>query len=234
MPDNKKQPSKNLAKDKSTSKGKPRIDKLAQDIGRRIYAARDGLNLPQQAIHVSTQMIDADGIGVSRAALSLYERGINKPGAREITLLCEVLKVSPNWLLYGSESPAKALQPTTIFLAGDDLAIATRLAFAMLALNQSDRDSLANLVFSILTSKLGDMGLSSLMSMANMMRNGINKEMLEIVGKDSEHLLMPELIERFIEVMTKDGKGNYGTLRRNLTEDEMHEGTEYPPPRNLK
>lgn len=218
----------------SSSAETPKVDRLALEIGRRISDARNGLGLSQQAVHTRSKIVDSEGLGVSRAALSLYETGTNKPGAREITLLCEVLKVSPNWLLYGSESPAKTLQPTTIFMVGDDLAISTRLAFAMLALNPADRDSLANLVFSMLTSKLGDVELSMLMTMANMMRGKINEELLDVVGDDSAHLPLPQLIDKFIEAMTKEGGTNYGNLRPCLTKEEMEEGTKFPPPRTLK
>ncbi|MDO8292621.1 MAG: helix-turn-helix domain-containing protein [Gallionella sp.] len=234
MTDKKKQPSKSYLKAKAVPADKPKIDKLALEIGRRISEARNGLGFSQQAVHARSKMADTDGIGVSRAALSLYETGTNKPGAREITLLCEVLHVSPNWLLYGSESPAKTLQPTTIFLSGDDLAISTRLAFAMLALNPTDRDSLANLVFSMLSGKLGDLKLSSLMLMANMMRDSILKEMLQSVGEGAANLPLPQLIDKFIEHMSESIATNYGNLRPASTEEEMYEGTEQRPPRNLK
>lgn len=234
MTDKKKHPSKSSLKAKAVPADKPKIDKLALEIGRRISEARNGLGFSQQAVHARSKMADTDGIGISRAALSLYETGTNKPGAREITLLCEVLHVSPNWLLYGSESPAKTLQPTTIFLAGDDLAISTRLAFAMLALNPTDRDSLANLVFSMLSGKLGDLKLSSLMLMANMMRDSILKEMLQDVGEDAANLPLPQLIDKFIENMSGAIGTNYGNLRPTSTEEEMYEGTEQRPPRNLK
>ena len=232
MTDKKKPPPKSLPKVKNTPTDKPKLDKLALEIGRRISEARNGLGFSQQAVHARTKMADSDGIGVSRAALSLYETGTNKPGAREITLLCEVLKVSPNWLLCGSESPAKTLQPSTIFLVGDDLAISTRLAFAMLALNPIDRNSLASLVFSMLSGRLDDMKLSSLMTMANMMRDSILKEMLKDVGEDSASLPLPQLIDKFIENMTEAVETNYGTNRRNLTEEEIHEGTKFPPSRS--
>lgn len=234
MTDKKKQPSKSISKLKNTTTDKPKVDKLAIEIGRRISDARSGLGFSQQNVHVRTKLTDPDGVGVSRAALSLYEIGTNKPGAREITLLCEVLHVSPNWLLYGSESPAKTLQPTTIFLAGNDLDISTRLAFAMLALNPTDRDSLANLVFSMLSGKLGDLGLSSLMSMANLMRDSILKEILESVGEDSASLPLPQLIDKFVEHMAGAIGTNYGNLRPASTEEEMYECAPQRPPRNLK
>lgn len=43
--------------------------------------------------------------GISRAVLFGYEAGRTRPGARELRLLCEALKVTPNRLLFGSEEP---------------------------------------------------------------------------------------------------------------------------------
>lgn len=212
---------------------KPRSDKLALEIGRRISQARNGLGLSQQAVQTRSKMLDPDKIGVSRAALSLYETGTNKPGAREILLLCEVLSVSPNWLLFGSESPARALQPTTLFLAGDDLTISSRLALATMALNPSDRDSIANIVFSMLTGKLNDIKLAALMSMAHWMKEAIHKELLEHIGKDSEHLPLDQLIDKFIESSTDGCVTNWGTLRPVMTEEQI-DNEEIPPPRSLK
>lgn len=212
---------------------KPKVDRLAQEIGRRIADARNGLGLSQAAVHTRSKLIDPDGSGVSRATLSLYEIGTNKPGAREITLLCEVLHVSPNWLLYGSDSPAKAVRPTAQFLSGDDLHIATRLAFAMLALPAADRESLANLVFSLLSGRLSDMQLSSLMAMANMLREGLLKEINETV-ENAEKMPLSELIERFVGEMGDAVQTNYGNIRPALTEDELYEGRDFGMPRTLK
>lgn len=220
----------------NTNQGKVKQDALAAEIGRRISQARSGFGLSQQAVSTRSAMLDADGVGISRATLSLYETGTNKPGAREILLLCEVLSVSPNWLLFGSESPARALQPTTLFLAGDDLAISSRLALAILALNPSDRDSIANLVFSMVTSKLGDVKLAALIMMAQLLKDGLLKEIIDIVGEDGKHLPVDQLIERFIEESTSSGHGtNWGTLRPPYT-DEQIENDDFtpPPPRNLK
>lgn len=43
--------------------------------------------------------------GISAAVLYGYEAGKTKPGAREITLICKALKVTPNVLLFGTERP---------------------------------------------------------------------------------------------------------------------------------
>lgn len=217
------------------SLGKSKPDRLAVEIGRRIVQARNGLGLSQQAVSTRSGMLDSDGIGISRATLSLYETGTNKPGAREILLLCEVLSVSPNWLLFGSESPARALQPTTLFLAGDDLDISARLALAILALNPTDRDSIANIVFSMLTSKLGDVKLAAMMMMSHHVKKGLLAEVLRVAGDGSEELPLDQLIEKFIEKSTNGHGTNWGTLRPPIT-DEQFENDDLtpPPPRDLK
>lgn len=216
-----------------TPSEKQKVDKLALEIGRRIVQARNGLGLSQQAVHTRSKLLDPEGVGVSRAALSLYEIGTNKPGAREILLLCEVLSVSPNWLLFGSESPARTLQPTTLFLAGDALDISARLAFAILALNSSDRDSIANIVFSMLNSKLGDVKLASLMTMATMLKNDLHSEVLSIVGDEANNLSFEQLIEKFLAQATEGFVTNWGTLRPPIS-DEQLENKEIPPTRSLK
>lgn len=215
---------------------KPKNDKLAQDIGRRIAEARNGLGFPQQAVHARTRLVDKEGIGVSRAALSLYERGVNKPGAREITLLCEVLHVSPNWLLYGSESPTKTLQPSTIFLRGSELDISARLAFAMLALDPTERDCLAQLVFSLLTKKLGDTGFASLMMMASLLSPALMREIIEKVGEENKNLPIADMLPLFTKEMSAAIYTNAGTSRPAIPEDCLDEfdPDNPPPPRHLK
>lgn len=215
---------------------KSKTDTLASEIGRRISQARSGLGLSQQGVSTRSAMLDPDRMGISRATLSLYETGTNKPGAREILLLCEVLSVSPNWLLFGSESPARAYQPTTLFLAGDDLDISSRLAVAILALNPTDRDSIANIVFSMLTGKFGDVKLAAMMMMAQYLKDGFQAEILSLVGKDYADLPIDQLIDKFVEVSTSDGHGTtWGTLRPTPTEEQFENDDFTPrPPRNLK
>lgn len=233
MTDKKKQLPKSRGKDASAPTNKQKTDNLALEIGRRISQARTGLGLSQENVHVRTKMLDSERIGVSRAAISLYERGTNKPGAREILLLCEVLSVSPNWLLFGSESPARALQQTTLFLVGNDLNISTRLALAILALNPSDRDSIANIVFSMLTSKLGDVKMAALMTVANWLKEGFHAEIIKAVGEGAEKLSLEQLIEKSIHEWSSGLVTNWGTLRPPAT-DEQIENDNLPPPRSLK
>lgn len=232
MTDKKKQLSK---QQDNAADEKPKTDNLATAIGRRLSQARNGLGLSQQAVSTRSAVLDADGVGISRATLSLYETGTNKPGAREILLLCEVLSISPNWLLFGSESPARAIQPTTLFLAGNDLDISSRLAIALLALNPADRDSIANIIFSMLTSKLGDVKLAAMIMMSHLIKDGLQAEIVSVVGNDAKGLPLDQLIDKFIEKSTAGHGTNWGTLRPPFT-DEQFENDDFTPqpPRSLK
>lgn len=75
------------------------------DLGRRLQETRESMRLTQGDLAELTKGLDADEKGISRAVVSLYESGTNRPSPREIRLLCEALKVSPNYLIYGDEHP---------------------------------------------------------------------------------------------------------------------------------
>lgn len=225
MSDDKKQPEND------------KVDTLAREIGKRILEARTGLGWSQQALHTRTKLHDPENMGISRAVLSLYETGVNKPGAREICILCETLKITPNWLLFGSDSPAKTLQASLEFMRGNELDVSVRLAFGMLALAPEERDSLASLVLSLLSNKLGDIELSSMMMMANMMSKEILGKIIDTVGTDSKNLPIKELIPIFVkEIATSDFFTNYGNLRPAIPEDQIDDFDfdKPPPPRKLK
>lgn len=52
-----------------------------------------------------TVAADPEGKGISRSALLEYERGSYRPGTRELRILCNALRVTPNFLIYGTEEP---------------------------------------------------------------------------------------------------------------------------------
>ena len=217
--------------DKTSSAKRNTTDRLAKEIGKRISDARNGLGWSQSVLHVQTKMADSERVGISRAVLSLYETGTNKPGAREVRILCEALKVSPNWLFYGSESNALATEPSSNFLRGSDVDISARLAFAMLALDPTDRDALSQLVFSILTKKLGDDGLASLMAIAKALAPELLKVIIETVGQDNKNMPILEMLALFTREMSESIYTNVGTLRPAIPEEELDSfDPEYPPP----
>lgn len=213
-------------------------DRLAKEIGRRLVAAREGLGYSQHAVHTRSKWHDPEEKGISRSVLSMYETGVNRPGAREIRILCETLKITPNWLLFGSEAPAKALQASMEFLRGDELSISVRLAFAMLALAPEERNSLASLVFALVDRRLGDLKLSALMGMANDVRDDLLKQIHNVVGEQHKDATIVELLTLYVDKVTEGSVSNYGNLRRFPTEAENPDYDPFtdgvPPKRTLK
>lgn len=67
------------------------------------------MRLTQGELATLTASLDADEKGLSRAVISLYESGKNRPSPKEIRLLCEALKITPNYLIYGDEHPFDTL-----------------------------------------------------------------------------------------------------------------------------
>jgi transcriptional regulator with XRE-family HTH domain len=74
---------------------------LMESLGRRIAALRNQLGWTQQEL--------ADRLGVSRAAVSHLEAGLNVPGERTVTILAGLFKQEPHELVAGTSYPvAKA------------------------------------------------------------------------------------------------------------------------------
>jgi transcriptional regulator with XRE-family HTH domain len=72
-----------------------------ESLGRRIAALRNELGWTQQEL--------ADRLGVSRAAVSHLESGLNVPGERTVTILAGLFKSEPHELVAGTNYPeAKA------------------------------------------------------------------------------------------------------------------------------
>lgn len=75
------------------------------NLGGRLQMVREAKALTQAKVAELTRRADKEGKGLSRAVVSFYEAGTTRPGPKEIRLLCEVLQVSPSYLIYGSEDP---------------------------------------------------------------------------------------------------------------------------------
>ncbi|MHB0985958.1 MAG: helix-turn-helix domain-containing protein [Sulfuricella sp.] len=88
---------------------KPRFGAVSHapenDLGRRLEESRRAKGLTQGELAEQTKLADQDGKGLSRSVISLYELGTNRPGPKELRLLCEVLRVSPSFLIYGDDDP---------------------------------------------------------------------------------------------------------------------------------
>lgn len=83
--------------------------KPEDELGGRLQHAREERRWTQGELAELTRSLDSDEKGMSRAVISLYEAGTNRPSPREIRLLCEALRITPNFLIYGDDDPFSAL-----------------------------------------------------------------------------------------------------------------------------
>lgn len=75
------------------------------ELGERLEVKRKAKGLTQGKLAELTKRADREGKGLSRSVISLYELGTNRPGPKELRLLCESLRVSPSYLIYGKDDP---------------------------------------------------------------------------------------------------------------------------------
>lgn len=132
------------------------------DIAAELAFARSKTGISHSELHRIT--------GISRTVLIGYENGRTKPGAKEIRLLCDALKVSPNRLIYGSDEP-QFNDEFSLFcdnINSDDHKSAVMLGTLLLMLSKEERSALLTLARSILVERHGkqvlDMASSTLLS----------------------------------------------------------------------
>lgn len=85
---------------RSKPSGEPELE-----LGARLAKLREAMDWSQEQLSQATKLNDATGAGISRAVISMYERGKNRPSTRELRILCDTLRVTPSELLYGSATP---------------------------------------------------------------------------------------------------------------------------------
>lgn len=90
-------------------------DEPEAELGKRLEYQRRAKGLTQGQLADLTKQADQAGKGLSRGVISLYELGINRPGVKEIRILCEVLRISPSYLIYGDEHPFEETARLTHF-----------------------------------------------------------------------------------------------------------------------
>ncbi|MDF0379364.1 helix-turn-helix transcriptional regulator [Methylophilus sp. YYY-1] len=122
---------------------------IEDGIAGRLKAARESMGLSQTDIHKIT--------GLSRMVISKYESGQNKPGTRELRLLCDALKISPNHLIYGTENPHKLPESIaeTLLNMGQQAVVpaATIIPIISSVLGTDDIRAILNLAESLLKAK---------------------------------------------------------------------------------
>lgn len=128
---------------------KPKLNNLlnrANQIGERIKQARTTLELTQIGL--------AQKASLSRSAVVHYEQGNAVPGGVELVKLAEALKLSPNYLLSGSDNFFES-QSIDHALASDDVNITiARTAICLSALDREVRESISKLLMGLVKAKL--------------------------------------------------------------------------------
>lgn len=170
--------------------------------------------MTQGAVSTRTRMADPAEKGISRTALVGYENGSSRPGLREIRLLCEVLQVTPSWIVYGSDSPFQTTVPSLAMVrTAYPLRDAIKLGFAIAALKGHERDALSSLVLSIAGRQLGDIRLSGLLTFVGL----VGDEIDPIVKKWLPEGADPKSVEEVMDLLSEGFRSNLGT---NLRLDE--------------
>lgn len=202
----------------------PTLPALDEGIGSRIRQARERRGWTQNVLSVRSRMTDQEQKGISRTVIVGYEAGTHKPGAREIKLLCEALKISPNWLLFGQENPFDVLQPSMrLVRGGREFVIAMRLAFTILLLRPHERDTISSLVLSLGGREVGDLRLSGLAGVASWAAHDALK-FLDEFTKENEKITGDMSIRDLISEVSHSLETNEGNKLRLNEDTEKWEG----------
>lgn len=200
-----------------------------QEVGSRIRSAREAINLTQNAVSTRTRLSDPDGKGISRTALVGYENGSSRPGLREIRLLCEVLKVSANWLIFGTETAYQATLPSLdLTKTGRPFRDAIRAGIAISALKGHERDALLTLALSLAGRQLGDARLSGLLACVA----EISDEMEALLRKHIPVEGEPSTLDELIDLMSQGHASNVGNRLHFDEYGEILGSWMYPDPNN--
>lgn len=193
----------------------------------RIRTAREAIHLTQNAVSSRSRLEDPDGKGLSRTALIGYENGTSRPGLREIRLLCSVLKVSPNWLIFGTEEAYQATLPSlSMTRTSRPFRDALRAGVAISALKGHERDALMSLALSLAGRQLGDLRLSGLLAYVG----EISNEVEDVLRKHLPEGCSPSSLEELIEVISQGQSSSLGN-RLHFDEDGEASGDwTYPDP----
>lgn len=170
-------------------------------LGTRIKVARERLGMAVREVHELT--------GISPAVLYGYEAGKTKPGAREIALISEALRVTPNVLLFGSEEPfgVPALDPASRLARMTDerpfalMASVMIIPMALATMDYEDRRTLFSVALSLIQAKQPDIGpkiVRAVQAMDDFMTaRGLTWDKLSKMSKEQRDALMAEMQAAF-------------------------------------
>lgn len=129
-----------------------------------------------------TQALLSQKSGLSLSAIKAYESGRNMPGARELRELCQALQVSPNKLLFGTETPFAATTVANLLIDADtEDQLVKRMRLGMLSslLSSDERASLHVLAESIAIARHGESKVRETIKVADLMA-GMGRSLMQI------------------------------------------------------
>lgn len=135
----------------------PKLGVLSQrepelELGDRLQRAREAKGFTQGELAELTKRPDKDGKGLSRAVISLYEAGTNRPGPREIRLLCEALRVTPSYFIYGADDPFDTFLDRHRYgvIGGSDPEVVAAITYCFKSLKPHHRIAIMELMLGML------------------------------------------------------------------------------------
>jgi transcriptional regulator with XRE-family HTH domain len=175
-------------------------------------------------------MADPDKRGISRTALIGYEQGSSSPGLREVRLLCEVLRVTPNWLVYGTEAADFVSLPSLEMFgpfARSELDNVMQAAFALMALKGHEREAILSLALSLAGRQLGDARLTGLL----MAGRGLTEAFASELAAMAPDANPSTTLEQLADLLSRQQGSNLGNRLAYDDEGEVAGGTwTYPEP----
>lgn len=117
-------------------------------LGERLRDARTVAKLTQGELAERTKFADKEGVGISRNVISFIESGRTQPGPKEIRLLCEVLRITPNRLIYGEDEPFEEL--ARIRYAGSGVENFAYVAYCFSRMHHNHRDAIYQIMLDLL------------------------------------------------------------------------------------
>lgn len=198
-------PPSNPSAGKTSSLEKPDFSGIAAELKR----ARTRAGIKHSELHRLT--------GVSRTVLIGYESGRTKPGAREIRLICDALKITPNRLLYGKEDPfSKKEHPWADVIESDDKA-AIRLTMLYKMLAHDERAAIVTIIHSLLEARHGKAKIEEVTEVFRALEEW-TPELMEDMGDAIEKVVTPEKLakieadakRRFAKFEKPEGKRRKG------------------------
>lgn len=177
-----------------TDKRLAELTNTKKNIAERLKGAREAAKLTQASL--------AAHADISRSTIAHYEKGNVVPGGLELMKLAKALKVSPNYILSGSQDffPSDAVEHSFADTEDDLNMQAYRFSICLMILDREVRESISELLMNLVKSKLSEedyrMFLQILSELDKMMpefKTGIENLM---AGKEEEFQKIAEKLEQ--------------------------------------